>query len=85
VGFLTQQRGDAARATRLLAAAAAMGQQLGVTPPAHDQARYDQTIKEMRQSLGEEAFAASWAEGQAMTLERAVDDALDACGDHKRA
>jgi tetratricopeptide (TPR) repeat protein len=84
VGFLAQQQGDVERATRLLAAAAAMGQQLGVTPPAHDQARYDQTVKEVRQSLGEAAFITSWAAGQAMTLERAIDDALDACGDHER-
>jgi predicted ATPase len=81
VGFLVLQQGDGERAARILAAAAALGRQLGVVPPAHDQARYDQAVKELRQSLGDAAFAASWAAGEGMTPECAVDYARDACGD----
>jgi predicted ATPase/DNA-binding XRE family transcriptional regulator len=83
VGFLVLQQGAHERAARILAAAAALGGQLGVTPPAHDQARYDQAVKELRQSLGDDAFAASWATGQDMAIESAVEYALQACGDDK--
>jgi hypothetical protein len=34
------------------------------------------TIDSLRARLGEETFVAAWAEGQAMTLEQAIDDAL---------
>ncbi|HXT35202.1 MAG TPA: tetratricopeptide repeat protein [Chloroflexota bacterium] len=81
VGFLALQQGDPDRAARILAAAAALGRQLGVTPPAHDQVRYDQAVEELRRSLGDSAFAANWAEGQDMTTESAVDYALQACGE----
>jgi len=79
VGFLTLQQGDTDRAARILAAAAALGGQLGVTPPSHDQVRYDEAVEELRQSLGDGAFATSWATGQEMTTEDAVAYALQAC------
>jgi predicted ATPase/transcriptional regulator with XRE-family HTH domain len=81
VGFLVQQRGDQHRAARTLAAAAALGEQLGMAPPAHEQARYDQAVAAIRQSIGEETFAVCWSEGQAMTTAQAIDYALDVCGD----
>lgn len=34
---------------------------------------YEQTVTTARSRLDEEAFAAAWAEGQAMTLEEAID------------
>ena len=40
------------------------------------QVRLDSTATEARASLGEQAFARAWAEGQAMTLEQAVEYAL---------
>lgn len=33
---------------------------------------YEQMLASTRSELGEEAFAAAWAEGQAMTTEQAV-------------
>ena len=40
----------------------------------------DQAAQALRATLGEEAFAAAWAEGRAMPLEEAVALALDAQG-----
>jgi hypothetical protein len=34
----------------------------------------------LQAALGEEAFAAAWAEGQSMTLEDAIADALERSG-----
>ena len=66
--------GDAARGVRLLSAAHRLRDRLGHAQPASD----SDDIVWARSQLGEEAFAHAWAEGQAMTLEQAVADALDA-------
>jgi hypothetical protein len=39
---------------------------------------YDRTLVAVRAQLSVEAFAAAWAEGQAMTLEQAISYALEA-------
>jgi hypothetical protein len=41
---------------------------------------YGGTLRDLRAHLGEEKFAIAWAEGQAMTLEEAVEHALRANG-----
>jgi hypothetical protein len=38
-------------------------------------------VSAAHQALGEEAFAAAWAEGRAMSLEQAVAYALEESGD----
>jgi hypothetical protein len=44
-------------------------------PPA-DRAEHDRSVTAVRAALGQEAFAAAWAAGRAMTLEDAIRDAL---------
>ncbi|HEX9922142.1 MAG TPA: hypothetical protein VGD99_05735, partial [Anaerolineae bacterium] len=41
-----------------------------------DQVEYDRNVAVVRAQLDEATFAAAWAEGRAMTLEQAVDDAM---------
>jgi hypothetical protein len=41
-----------------------------------DQAEYDRTMATARVHLDEQTWAAAWAQGQAMTPEQAVADAL---------
>jgi hypothetical protein len=38
---------------------------------------HEQALSDAREDLGDEAFTMAWAEGRAMTLERAVAYALD--------
>jgi hypothetical protein len=38
--------------------------------------RWEDDLASARATLGEEAFAAAWAEGRAMTLDEAIADAL---------
>ena len=76
LGFLARQMGDDLRAARLLAAAALLTTQLGAILGSQRQALYDQHIAALREKLGEENFAALWAEGQAMAYAHTISYAL---------
>ena len=65
------------RAARLLGAAEAVCADLGTALPVAIAAEYWRTVSDARGALGEEAFAAAWAEGGAMTLEQAIAYALE--------
>jgi hypothetical protein len=65
--------GRAEPAARLFGAERAL--RTGVAAPWFVE-RYEQDVAAARAARGEAAFAAAWAEGQAMTLEQAVADAL---------
>ncbi len=63
--------GPPRRAARLGGAAEAERERLGVPPGLPDRTWRDRAIQGMRAALGEEMFAAAWAEGQGMTLAEA--------------
>ena len=66
------------RAARLFGAVAAMRDVSGIREAARTFGRvYERDEAETRTALGEEAFADAWAEGRAMTPEKAVTYALD--------
>jgi len=69
---------DAACAARLLGAAQALRSAAGVDLNPLQHPLHEDAVAATRAALGEEAFAAAWAEGQAMTLEQAVAYALEA-------
>jgi len=54
-----------------------MCETLGARPPIAQGAEYERTMAEGRAALGEAAFAAAWAEGRAMSLEQALEYALE--------
>jgi hypothetical protein len=64
------------RAVRLLGAAEALCETLGRTLPAAVAAEYERTMEAAHAALSEEAFAAIWEAGRAMTVEQAVAYAL---------
>jgi non-specific serine/threonine protein kinase len=66
---------DYRRAARLLAATEAVWAELGGAPWPASRADHDRAVCAARAALGEEAFAAAFAQGRAMTLEEAVEDA----------
>jgi hypothetical protein len=64
-----------ARVARLFGAATPLR---GDIPPTLDERiAYDRLLAAARAQLGEEAFAAAWAAGRAMTPEQAIAEALD--------
>jgi len=59
-------------AAHLLSAAALLREALGVSPPPYNLANYERAVDSTRAQLGEERFAAAWAEGREMTLEQVL-------------
>jgi tetratricopeptide (TPR) repeat protein len=64
------------RVARLAAAAEALRESLGVPLLPEQRAGHDQAVQAMRVALGEEAFAAAWAAGRALSMEEAIELAL---------
>jgi predicted ATPase/DNA-binding SARP family transcriptional activator len=64
------------RAVLLLSAAAATRDVLGLPLPPGNRAAYERDLATMRDRLNAAAWQAAWAEGQAMTLEQAIAEAL---------
>jgi tetratricopeptide (TPR) repeat protein len=69
-------RGRAEQAARLFGAAALVRERLGTPLSPSMQLAHERTVAAMRRMLGEQAFAAAWAAGQALSLDEALDEAL---------
>jgi non-specific serine/threonine protein kinase len=65
------------QAARLLGAAEAIAAAVGSVRSARAQTDYDEQTAALRRTLGEANFTAAWAEGRAMSLEQAVNCALE--------
>jgi predicted ATPase/DNA-binding SARP family transcriptional activator len=79
LGEVAVARDEPERAARLFGAAEARREAFSPQAPHHWASRWaprEQWIATIRSSLGEEAFAAAWAAGRAMTLEQAIAYAL---------
>jgi DNA-binding NarL/FixJ family response regulator len=70
--------GQPKRAARLLGAAAALQEAGGRAVSPLDLAERERQVASVREVLGDERFAEVWADGQAMSLERALEYALTA-------
>jgi len=68
--------GHGEQAARLLGAATALREAIGAPGPSVERAMTEQAVAGARGALGEEAWAAAFAAGQAMTLEEAIAEAL---------
>ncbi len=69
--------GQPERAARLMAAAHCLREAIGTPMEVVDRIACERTLADVHASLGEEAFAAAWAEGEATTLEEATAEALE--------
>jgi len=69
--------GQPERAAILLAAAAALRDEIGAPLPSDERAEHDQILALVRSQLGDVAFAAAYAEGRALSLDAAITLALE--------
>jgi tetratricopeptide (TPR) repeat protein len=70
-------RGHVERAARLFGAAARLRDAIHAPLSPAERLHHDLEVEAARAGFGDEAFAAAWAAGRAMTLEQAVAYALD--------
>jgi len=77
-GDLASKQGKAERAARIFGAAEALREKIKATPAPADHAEMERTyITPARSALGENKFAAAWAEGRSMTMEESITHALE--------
>ena len=69
--------GQAERGAKLLGAAEALLEAIGAVMSADDRIVYEQGVASARAQLSEEVFEKAWAEGRAMSMEKAVEYALE--------
>jgi predicted ATPase/DNA-binding CsgD family transcriptional regulator len=74
---LSIAQGEAVHAARLLGAADRMLRDIAAHLLLTDQIEYERHLETVRTRLDTEAFNRAWAEGQSMTLEQSVADALE--------
>ena len=74
-------RDDPARAAMLLGAADTLRESMGTPMTQHQREGHAARLRAVRVALGDDAFEAAWAAGQAMTLEEAVTYALGEASD----
>ncbi len=77
---LAVAQGQGKRAARLLGGVESLREAIRAPVAPANQADHDRKVSAARSALGEQAFAAAWAEGRAMTLEQAISEAT-AVGD----
>lgn len=78
-GILAVGEATYSRGVRLLGAAEIFHQRFGSNPDPDQRAESEACVAAARAALGEEAFARAWADGQAMTLEQAIEEAFAYC------
>jgi hypothetical protein len=69
-------KGNYSQAARLFGMAEALRTALGLRRDPPEQAHHDQSLASTRAALGDATLAARWAEGEALTLEQAIEYAL---------
>jgi hypothetical protein len=77
LGELAAAQGESRRAARLWGAAEAQREVAGVPRSRMERAGHERTVAAARAALGEEAFAAAWEAGRALSPDAAVPFALD--------
>jgi predicted ATPase/DNA-binding CsgD family transcriptional regulator len=72
LGEVVATQGKPAWAARLWGAAESLRTVTGASLPPAERATYERSVTAARAQLGEQAFAAAWAQGRTMTLEQAL-------------
>jgi tetratricopeptide (TPR) repeat protein len=76
LGRVAAHRGQPERGAKLFGAGSAIRDSINTPPAGHEQAVYEQAVREIQEALGGQAFSAAWAEGRAMSMENAAAYAL---------
>jgi hypothetical protein len=77
---LALARGELERSVRLYAAAEAIRRAIGALRRPRSREEYERDLTAIRAGLDEEVFATGWKDGQALTLDQAIELARHSCG-----
>jgi tetratricopeptide (TPR) repeat protein len=80
LALIASMRGNSERAARLFGAAEAARETFGITMPRPEAGDHEHFWAAIRERPEGTAFAAAWAEGRAMALEKAIEYALATTG-----
>jgi DNA-binding CsgD family transcriptional regulator len=78
IGGVEVEQQQFARAARLLGAAAAQSDSLGVTLQPLEQAQFDADKAAAQAALSEDLFSEAWTAGTALSIDAAIDEAFEA-------
>jgi non-specific serine/threonine protein kinase len=78
LGWVANAQGRPVAAARLFGAAAALQARIGAAAWPFWRAEHERNLDATRASLGEQVFTTAWAEGQALSLDAAIAEALGA-------
>jgi hypothetical protein len=76
-GFHCQAQKQPGRALRLLSAAEALREAINSPMTGVERTEYDHEVNALRKQVSPEAFDAEWAKGRALTMDQAIDFALE--------
>jgi hypothetical protein len=82
IAALAHRRGNDKVAAEVVGAAEALRERVGVQLLGDEGNLHDETVRQLRQALGQEQYEAAAAEGQAMPLDDAVELASQALRAH---
>jgi predicted ATPase/class 3 adenylate cyclase len=77
LAMIAAARGNADRAAHLLGATDAQRTEMGMPYDPSIVEEYDRIVAGVRQALGDALFAATWQAGRLLTMDEAIDEALD--------
>jgi len=74
--FIAKAQEQTERAAKLFGVAEALREKINIAMMPQEQIEYDREIVDLRANIDEKTFASHWAEGRAMTMEQAIEFAL---------
>jgi hypothetical protein len=74
---IAKVREQGGRAARLFGAAEALRERINIPMTPSERQEYDREIANLRAGMDEGAFTSTWAEGRAMTMDQAINYALE--------
>jgi len=77
LAFIAKAMEQTERAARLFGAAEALRKKIRIDMTTQERQEYDKEISDLKANMDKEEFASLWAEGRSMTMNEAIDLALD--------
>jgi hypothetical protein len=75
--FIAKAQEQAERAATSFGAAAALREKINIAMTPQERIEYDREVADLRAGMDEQVFDSAWAQGRAMTMDEAIEYALN--------